>query len=76
MSKLLMRAGLFAALMFTMIGSSGCTDPVECESSDDCEGSQICGDDGTCAPNTIIIVAVCTGDDKCSDGQICDAGKC
>ena len=76
MSKLLMRAGLMAALMFTMIGSSGCTDPVECETSDDCEGNLIC-DEGTCAENPFIIIEeVCRNDDDCGSGEICDAGEC
>ena len=57
MSKLLWRAGLLAALMFSIVGASGCVDDVNCSSDSDCSGgTPICDtDSGECIANTIII---------------------
>ena len=80
MSKLLWRAGLLAALMFSIVGASGCVDDVNCSSDSDCSGgTPICDtDSGECIANTIIIEEdLCEADSDCDEaGDICRAGKC
>ena len=78
MSKLSLRAGLLAALIFSCVGLSACSDPVECEADGDCENGFFCGEDNTCAQTLIIIDPnICQDDAECTtQGQFCFSGTC